>query len=139
MAMTGSRHAIALVIGMSVLLLGGAAGAQEDLSAGKTPEQLFRLDCAICHKSPRGLSKAGGLLGLDSFLAQHYTASGATAAAIAGYLKSVDGAADTAPHRRHPHGTAAAPHRRGTAKKADKPDKMKSDASAGASDEGDDA
>ena len=76
--MTGSRHAIALMIGILALLLGGAAQAQEDLSAGKTPAQLFQLDCAICHKPPQGLAKAGGLFGLDSFLAQHYTASGAT-------------------------------------------------------------
>ncbi len=126
--MTGSRHAIALVIGILALLLGGAAQAQEDLSAGKSPEQLFKLDCAICHKSPQGLSKAGGLFGLDNFLAQHYTASGATAAAIAGYLKAVDNAA---PHRRtrHPRRDAATRHKPAAAKKTDKktgePDKMK--------------
>jgi hypothetical protein len=36
------------------------------------------------------LAKAGGLLGLDSFLREHYTASKESAAAIANYLKSVD-------------------------------------------------
>ena len=130
--MTGSRHAIALVIGLLALLLGGAAQAQDDLSAGKSPEQLFQLDCAICHKSPQGLSKAGGLFGLDNFLAQHYTASGATASAIAGYLKAVDNAARAAaPHRRtrHPRRDAATPHKPAAAKKTDKktgePDKMK--------------
>ncbi len=140
--MTGSRHAIALVIGILALLLGGAAQAQDDLSAGKTPEQLFQLDCSICHKSPQGLSKAGGLFGLDGFLAQHYTASGATAAAIAGYLKAVDSGAGSAPHRRgrHPRRDAGKPHKPAaaksdTAKKSDEPDKMKTDATAKATDE----
>jgi hypothetical protein len=126
--MTRSRHAIALVIGFLTLFFVGAAQAQEDLSAGKTPEELFKLDCAICHKSPQGLSKAGGLFGLDSFLAQHYTASTQSAAAIAGYLKSVDRSARQAtPHRRtRPHRTAE-PH-----KPAGKSDKAKSEAKSGA-------
>ena len=110
--MTGSRHAIALAIGLLALFFVGAAQAQEDLSAGKTPEELFKLDCAICHKSPQGLSKAGGLFGLDSFLAQHYTASRESAAAIAGYLKSVDSAA------RRPRHTDAPPAPRGRAAQA---------------------
>jgi hypothetical protein len=117
--MTGLRPAIALVIGLLALLLGGAAQAQEDLSAGKTPEQLFRQNCSACHKSPRGLAgageKAAGLLsGLEGFLAQHYTASGRSAQIIAGYLKSVDSGAS----RRggHPRGRATRSH---------KPDKTK--------------
>ncbi len=126
--MTGSRPAIALVFGLLALLFEGAAQAQ-DLSAGKTPEQLFRLNCMMCHKSPHGLgsggSKAGGLFGLESFLAEHYTGSSQSAAAIATYLKSVDGAAP-APHRGgpHPHRNAATlqkpASKSATDKKADK-------------------
>ncbi len=41
----------------------------------RRPAQLFASDCAICHKSPAALSKAGGLFGMESFLRQHYTAS----------------------------------------------------------------
>lgn len=134
--MTGSRHATALVIGIFALLLGGAAQAQDDLSAGKTPGQLFRLDCAICHKSARGLSKAdvGGLFGLEGFLAQHYTASGETATAIARYLKSVDTAA-TPRRARHPHRDAARPHKPAAA--AAKADTAKKTDTAKKSDEAD--
>jgi hypothetical protein len=130
--MTGSRLAIALIIGLS-LLFGGAALAQEDLSAGKTPEQLFRLNCAACHKSPVGLAragdKAGGLFGLENFLAQHYTATGRSAQLIANYLKSVDSAAEQR-RSRQPRRQATKPKKPAvdktdTAKSADKPDEMK--------------
>lgn len=112
--MTGSRPAMVLAIGLLAMLLGGAAHAQ-DLSAGKTPAQIFHSNCAMCHKSPRGLAaagaKAGGMLGgLESFLAEHYTASAHSAEIIAAYLKSVDNGRAPAP-RRHPHRNAAAPHK----------------------------
>jgi len=72
-----------------LLVLGVPLRAQENLDFGKTPAQLYASDCAICHKSPQGLAaKGGGILGLESFLRQHYTASRETAAAIAGYLRA---------------------------------------------------
>ncbi|HEU4661398.1 MAG TPA: cytochrome C [Pseudolabrys sp.] len=74
--------------------------AQENVEAGKTPAQLYATDCAICHKSPRGLSKAGGMFGLSSFLRKHYTASRETAAVIAKYLESVDQPASPAKRKR---------------------------------------
>jgi len=73
-----------------VAVLGGPAWAQENLDAGKTPAQLYAADCAICHKTPQGMTKAGGIFGLSSFLRQHYTASREAAAAIAKYVQSVD-------------------------------------------------
>lgn len=134
--MTGSRPAIALIVGL-LLLLGGAAQAQEDLSAGKTPQQLFRLNCAACHKSPVGLAaageKAGGLFGLENFLAQHYTATGRSAQLIANYLKSVDSAAaqrrSTQPRRSvsKPKKPAAAETETTKKSDADKPDETKAD------------
>ena len=63
--------------------------AQENLDQGKSAAQLFASDCAICHKSARGLASKLGR-GLQPFLRQHYTASRQTAAAVAGYLQSVD-------------------------------------------------
>ncbi len=42
-------------------------------------------------QSPQGLAKSGGLFGLDGFLREHYTASRESAAAIANYLKSMEG------------------------------------------------
>ncbi len=113
--MTGSRHAIVLGIGLFALTLAGAARAQ-DLSAGKTPAQLFQLNCSTCHKSARGLAAAGadkkGLFsGLEGFLAEHYTADPKSAEIIAAYLTSVGGAAPahTRPHHRtvKPHKSAA--------------------------------
>ena len=79
-----------LVMCLLALCFTVAAGAQENLDQGKSPAQLFASDCAICHKSPQGLAKAGGILGLDRFLREHYTASKETATAIANYLKAMD-------------------------------------------------
>jgi len=127
--MTGSRHTIALGFGLFALMLAGAAQAQ-DLSAGKTPEQLFQLNCSTCHKSPRGLAaegaKVSGLSGLEGFLAEHYTSDPSSAGLLAAYLKSVGGAApataDTAKPHRKPRSKSE------SAKKSAKPDKTKTSA-----------
>jgi hypothetical protein len=82
----------------SILLAGGIlaavgtipARAQENLDAGKTSAQLYAADCAICHKTPQGLNKGGGILGLSEFLREHYTASREAASAIAAYVQSID-------------------------------------------------
>jgi len=78
--------------GALALLWVAPAGAQENLYGNKTPAQIFASDCAICHKTTQGLSKAGGAfgLGLDSFLREHYTASRESAAAIAKYIQATD-------------------------------------------------
>jgi hypothetical protein len=79
------------IIGLMTVILAGPAASQESLGKGKTPAQLFASDCSPCHKSPQGLAKSGGLFGLDGFLREHYTASRESAAAIANYLKSMEG------------------------------------------------
>ncbi len=86
--MTVIGRGAGLAIGVLVLVYAGAAGAQENLDHGKTAAQLFASDCAICHKSPQGLAKSGGLFGIEGFLRQHYTASRESAAAIASYLRA---------------------------------------------------
>ncbi len=86
--MTGRM--IAAAIGIILLCGTGMVRAQENLDQGKTPAQLFASDCAICHKSPRGLSRAGGVFGLQNFLRAHYTASVQSATALAAYLQAVD-------------------------------------------------
>ncbi|MBI2716890.1 MAG: hypothetical protein HYX37_20955 [Rhizobiales bacterium] len=97
-----------------LLILGIPLRAQENLDFGKTPAQLFASDCATCHKSPQGLAaKGGGILGLENFLREHYTASRETAASIAGYLRAAGS------------GPAAKPGR--TAKRPPKSDSQKSD------------
>jgi len=72
------------------IVVAGSAAAQENLDSGKTPAELYAQDCAICHKSPRGLARTGGILGVQAFLREHYTASREAAAAIAAYLEQAD-------------------------------------------------
>jgi hypothetical protein len=88
--MKSLRCGARLLIILPALVLAGGAGAQENLDQGKSAAQLFASDCALCHKSPQGLAKSGGLFGLENFLREHYTASRETAKAIATYLKSMD-------------------------------------------------
>jgi hypothetical protein len=83
-------HRVGAAIAVLALGLGTPASAQENFDQGKTPAQLYASDCAICHKSAQGLSRAGGIYGLTNFLREHYTASREAAAAIAGYLQQAD-------------------------------------------------
>lgn len=110
-----------LVIGVLAVMLAAPAAAQDDLDRGKTGAQLYASNCSLCHKTPVGLARAGGLFGISNFLRDHYTASRETAAVIAAYLEAVDKAAP--PSRR-------APPRR-TAKGSDKPDKKPEPAKPG--------
>jgi hypothetical protein len=109
-------------LGLGILGLVAAASAQESLDKGKTPEQLYTANCALCHKSPRGLARAGGILGVENFLRDHYTTSKEAAAAIAGYLKSVDQSAP--PPRQRAAKPAAADSEKSSGK--DKPADKKS-------------
>ena len=106
-AMKVFSRGIGLAVGFLALCAAGAAGAQENLDSGKTAAQLFASDCAICHKTTAGLSK-GRLLGLDSFLREHYTASRESAGAIAAYIQATD------------KGPAAPASARGAKRKGDK-------------------
>src|SRR6185312_836810 len=96
--MKSLRCGARLVVILAALVLAGAAGAQENLDLGKSAAQLFASDCALCHKSPQGLARSGGILGLENFLREHYTASRESAKTIANYLKSMD-AGPTGPAR----------------------------------------
>lgn len=103
--MIGSRRGVclmlaALTIGILALFFGQLAQAQENLDQGKTAAELYASDCAICHKSPRGLSKAGGIFGLQGFLQQHYTASRESAARLAAYLQTINRGPAPAERRR---------------------------------------
>src|SRR5512144_3244849 len=102
--MTGSGRRVSLGAAVLVLFIAGPVSAQEDLDSGKTPAQLYASNCAICHKTPHGLSKAGGPFGLQGFLREHYTASRQVAAAIAAYVETVDRGA--LPAERGPKRTA---------------------------------
>jgi hypothetical protein len=59
----------------------------EDLTAGKTPAQLFRSDCGECHHSPNGLVRdPGDVRAVANFLREHYTTKSETAGALAAYV-----------------------------------------------------
>jgi hypothetical protein len=118
-AMTVAYGGMRLIIAGLALVWAQTAGAQENLDHGKTPAQLFASDCAVCHKSPQGLTKSGGLFGIEGFLRQHYTASRESAAALAKYLEA-SGAAPAAPAKK---GTTTKRAAKGDAKGAKGGDK----------------
>ncbi len=88
--MMGLTRRLGAAVAVLAVWAAGPAAAQENLDKGKTPAQLYASDCAICHKSPRGLAKGVARYGLDNFLRAHYTASREAAAAISAYLQSID-------------------------------------------------
>jgi hypothetical protein len=73
------------VLGFATAFASASAPAQ-DLTAGKTPAQLFRSDCAECHRSPGGLARTRDVRSLAEFLRQHYTTKSETASALAAYV-----------------------------------------------------
>ncbi|MFA6267275.1 MAG: hypothetical protein WC670_16345 [Pseudolabrys sp.] len=79
---------LGMALGVALLAATVPAGAQENLDQGKTAQQLFASDCAICHKSPQGLAKSGGIFGLQGFLREHYTVSRESAAMLSKYLEA---------------------------------------------------
>jgi hypothetical protein len=79
-----------IVIAGFAAALAIAPALAEDLTAGKSPAQLFRSDCGTCHHSPNGLVKERGNVGnLTAFLRQHYTTKAETAAAMAAYVSEL--------------------------------------------------
>lgn len=114
--MSGMRQALALGV-LAVVVAAAPAAAQDDLDRGKTGAQLYASNCSLCHKTPVGLARAGGLFGLSNFLRDHYTASRESAAVIAAYLDAVDKAAPPS-RRAPPKRTAKGSDERG--KRADK-------------------
>ena len=123
--MIGFARRIAVGVGILALLTVPLA-AQENLDQGKTGAQLYASDCAICHKSPQGLTKKVGLFGLADFLREHYTASRESAASIAAYVNSVEKAAAPAPRhattKRNGKGKA---EKKATSETGAKPDEKK--------------
>lgn len=119
----GLRTWLRLTFSVGLTLLTTAAGAQDSLDQGKSGAQLFAANCAICHKSPEGLAKAGGLLGVQNFLREHYTASKETATVIAAYLEAVGRAGGPAQRNASPKRTVRG---EGTGKPAAKKPEAKS-------------
>jgi hypothetical protein len=78
------------VLGLAMACASAAATAQ-DLTAGKTPAELFRSDCAECHPSPGSVAGTRDVPALTSFLREHYTTKSETAGALAAYVSSFAG------------------------------------------------
>lgn len=83
-------RAIGLAIGSLTMIVASSLGARENLDEGKTAVQLYASNCVTCHKSPRSVTRATDLFGLESFLREHYTASRDSAAKLAAYLKGLE-------------------------------------------------
>ncbi|MCP4616471.1 MAG: hypothetical protein GY844_08530 [Bradyrhizobium sp.] len=67
-----------------------AAGAQENLDAGKSPQKLFAEGCSTCHRSAKGLANGRFSFTLYLFLQKHYAANSSSAWALTSYLEAVD-------------------------------------------------
>src|SRR5262245_64021452 len=91
MNLKGPACRTGLVSGIVMALLGSNVVAQESLDRGKTPVQLFASHCSVCHKSPRGLAKSGGLFGLDRFPPKNYMISRQKADAMYDYTRRLKG------------------------------------------------
>jgi hypothetical protein len=117
--------------------------AQENLDRGKSPQQMFASDCAVCHKSPQGLASKAGMLGLQEFLRKHYTASRESAQALADYLSRAGDAPAAKPAAKKPaqkkDAAKPADGKPAEAKPDAKPDAKPADAKAKAEEKKDEA
>ncbi len=83
-------------LGLGVLsLFPLPARAQVNIDQGKSSAEIFANDCAVCHKSTRGLANGQNSLALSSFLREHYTASKDQANALAAYVLANGGGTGT--------------------------------------------
>jgi hypothetical protein len=89
---------VRLAICSLALSIASSAGAEGNLDRGKTAAQLYASDCATCHKSPQSVATTRWIFGLESFLNEHYTSSGESAAILAAYLKT-QGKSSAGPQR----------------------------------------
>src|SRR5580693_6477902 len=78
-------------VGLFAGLLPVLAQAQTSIDQGKSPAEMFSLDCATCHKSARGLANGRNTSDLSSFLAEHYTSGKDQAASLAAYVMGAGG------------------------------------------------
>jgi hypothetical protein len=91
-------------------ILPTGARAQVNIDQGKPPAEIFQNDCATCHKTTRGLADGKNSLMLSAFLREHYTASGAQAAALAAYVLGGGGGAPAQkPAQEHAKATGEEP------------------------------
>ena len=80
-----------LGIGGRAAMIPAMARAQTNIDQGKPPSEIFANDCAVCHKTTRGLANGKNSFMLSGFLREHYTASREQAAALAAYVLGAGG------------------------------------------------
>ena len=88
---------IGLISGVGIAVISpGPTRGQVNIDQGKSASELFANDCAVCHKSTRGLANGRNSLTLSLFLREHYAASSQQAAALAAYVIGAGGNAPAA-------------------------------------------
>jgi hypothetical protein len=88
-------RSVALATVLLAALAPPLAHAQVNIDQDKTPASIYQSDCAVCHKSVRGLANGRGSSALEGFLAEHYTSSQQEAAALAAYVLAGGGGTGT--------------------------------------------
>ena len=119
------------VLGFATAFASASAPAQ-DLAAGKTPAQLFRSDCAECHRSPSGIARTRDVRALADFLREHYTTKSETAGALAAYVSGFAAGGAAARNR----GTGAAAPATGGYPQVGRRNRGEADATANGGDAG---
>lgn len=90
---------------LAATLAPAIALAQVNIDQNKSAAQMYAGNCAVCHKSVRGLANGRSAGALAGFLSEHYTASAKEAAGLAAYvLASGGGVGSAAPARSQPEG-----------------------------------
>jgi hypothetical protein len=87
----GVLRRAAPALALLAALAAPVAHAQVNIDQDKTPAHIYASDCAVCHKSIRGLANGRSRTALTEYLAEHYTSSDSEAAALAAYVISGGG------------------------------------------------
>ena len=99
LGLPGALRCLAGSIGLLAGLLPVLAEAQTSIEQGRSPAEMFSLDCAECHKSARGLANGRNASALAAFLDEHYTSGKDQAASVAAYVMGAGGGAAVPPVR----------------------------------------
>jgi len=82
------KRVVALV-GLLATVGAAPVAALDNLSKGKTVQQLYSTDCAVCHNDARKVAASMPQRQLAAYLAEHYTTGKTEAAALADYLAAI--------------------------------------------------
>jgi hypothetical protein len=88
-------RSVALATGLLAVLAPSLGYAQANIDQDMSPASIYQSDCAVCHKSVRGLANGRGHGALADFLAEHYTSNQQEATALAAYVLAGGGGSGT--------------------------------------------